>query len=290
MSRRTRVPGPIAQDQTLGNSGERVPPGVSKWISIDVNDGSWTLYDPDSTLISSTTTASGMRIELDEAENNHRWNTGTQNMYRYYRRLKGPDGQFLTWSDFFSVDICVRLETNHTSNSDGTAGSCDHHGVMVGVADESVTNQTSGIEWAGGGGLMHFDDTDNLRLVLGGHTNTVVDNDVNTAKGVFHVSSPFDESDADGNPSTRHVYGFSLNSSDQITRTGGQADAPRANVQSFEYDGTEPVYLFFAGNYGTTTNLGNIVNPDATWQAWYRVNHSRDRVAPAYIPGGGVSG
>ena len=290
MGKRTRVPGPIARDQTLGNTNERVPAGVSKWISIDVNDGSWTLYDPDSTLLSSATTSAGMRISVDENELDHRWNDGTQNFYRYYKKLPGPDGALLTWSDFFSMDIIVRQEANHTSNSDGTTGSCDHHGIMVGISDESVTNQTSGVEWVGGGCIMHQDTSNALRIVLGGTSHVTTDNDTATVKGVFHISGPLDESDGDGHPSMRHVSGFSLNSSDQITRTGAQADAKAANIQSFEFDGTEPVYIFMAGNSGTTTNVGNIVNPDATWQAWYRINYARDRVAPTYIPGGGESG
>tara|TARA_Y100000401_G_scaffold38880_1_gene29440 strand:+ start:34737 stop:35606 length:870 start_codon:yes stop_codon:yes gene_type:complete len=289
MGKRTRIPGPIARDQNLGNSGRRVEPGISKWQSLDVNDGSWTLYDPNNTLVSCSTSTSGMRIQVNKTNNNLRWNNTNQQLYRYHRRLVGPDGEFLSWSDFFSVDIMVKLETLH-ANSNVSNNECDHHGVMVGIASNDVTDSVSAINWAGAGPLMHYDDSAGLRSVVGGDAHTINDQNASCEKILAHISAPLDEGDADGNPSTRHLYCFCIDSNDRITGTGNSADASRPNVQTHEYTGTDNVYLFLAGNFGSTANTGSIDNPDATWKVWYRINQARDRIAPSYIPGGGESG
>jgi hypothetical protein len=291
MGKRLRVPGPIAQDQSLGNTGERVQPGISKWQSIDVNDGSWTLYDPNSVLVSCSTSASGMRIQVDKAENNLRWNASNQGTYRYHRRLAGPDGEFLSWSDFFSIDILIKLGTQHANNdyADANAPS-DKHGIMVGIASNDITDSTASINWAGAGALMHYADSAGMRAVIGGDHHVQNDQNATCVKVNGHISVPIDDGDADGHPCTRHVYGFCIDSNDRVTNTGSGAEAPRANVQIHEYTSSDNVYLFLAGNFGSTVNNSDIDNPDATWQVWYRVNQARDKLSPTYIPGGGESG
>jgi hypothetical protein len=54
---RSRKTGPIQEANTGKNRVYR--PGQSEWISIDINDGTWTENDPNSTLVSKATAAGG---------------------------------------------------------------------------------------------------------------------------------------------------------------------------------------------------------------------------------------
>lgn len=289
MTRRTRVPGPIAQDQTLGNSGERVPSGISKWISIDPMDGTWTKYDPNNTLVSESSTANGFRFAVDKAKNDstYRWNNTKQGSIRWYKRLTGPDGQFLNWDDFFSLELLTECVERHTN----TGNTVDKHGIMVGIGGNGVTNAVANVNWMGSGSTHQFANTTNgngQKIIIGGDSSFANDHSSTCRKGYAVISSPIDGTDADGNPLIKHCFAYCLDSNNRITNNGD--DAPRPSLQTFEFTGTDNVYLFLASTYAAYTDLTNHSNPEATWKIWYRVNVARDGLSPVYTPGGGVSG
>lgn len=289
MSRRTRVPGPITQDQTVGNSGERVPTGISKWISIDVNDGKWTTYDPNSTLVSSSTTANGIRFAVDKTKNDstYRWNNSAQGSIRWHQRLRSPDGEPLAWSDFFSLEILIECHERHAN----TGNSQDYHGVMVGIGGNGVTNSTQGINWMGQGSTHQFPNTTDgsgQKSIIGGDSSISNDHSSTCRKVYGVISTPIDGTDADGDPLIKHAFSYCLDGNNRITNNG--ADAPRPQLQTFEFTGGDDVYLFVASTFAAFRDLTNLDNPEATWKIWYRVNVARDGLSPVYTPGGGVSG
>ena len=285
MSRRTRVPGPITHDQTMGNSGERHSDRLSRWKSIDVNDGRWTLYDPNSSVVSVTTTANGLRIVNDKDETARRWNASSQTTGRYYQKLLGPDGNALTFGDFFSIEFLIKLHTLHGNASlDGS----DRSGITVGICGAGVTNSQQNIKWAGQGAFLK--DTDPaifLQSVIGGDASTNNAQD-GTCVGIHTtISPPVDDDDnGEDNPSTRHVAAVMLDSNNHVVHLSN--GATRAAIQTHEYTVTDNVYLFLALNWGTSIN--GIDDADATWGVWYRVNVARDGLNPTYIPGSGESG
>ena len=285
MNRRTRVPGPVAQDQSLGNSGQRHSDRLSRWQSIDVNDGRWTLYDPNNTVVSTTTTANGLRIVNDNAGTANRWNASNQQNGRWYQKLLGPDGNALTFGDFFSIEFLIKLHTLHANTSvDGS----DRSGVVVGIAGAGITDSVSAIKWAGQGAFLK--DTDPviyLQSVIGGDASTNNAQDSGCVGIHTTISPPVDDNDAgEDNPSTRHVAAVMLDSNNHVVHLSN--GATRAAIQTHEYTVTDNVYLFLAPSWGTTIN--GIDDADATWSVWYRVNVARDGLAPSYIPGGGASG
>ena len=285
MSRRTRVPGPITHDQTMGNSGERHSDRLSRWKSIDVNDGRWTLYDPNSSVVSVTTTANGLRIVNDKDETARRWNASSQTTGRYYQKLLGPDGNALTFGDFFSIEFLIKLHTLHGNASlDGS----DRSGITVGICGAGVTNSQQNIKWAGQGAFLK--DTDPaifLQSVIGGDASTNNAQD-GTCVGIHTtISPPVDDDDnGEDNPSTRHVAAVMLDSNNHVVHLSN--GATRAAIQTHEYTVTDNVYLFLTPNWGTSIN--SIDDADATWGVWYRVNVARDGLNPTYIPGSGESG
>ena len=288
MSRRTRVPGPIAEDQTVGNSGLRFKSGINRWRSVDVNDGGWTLRDPNNGIVSVTTTTDGMRIVTDKDEANHRWHTGNnnQNAGAWYQKLKTPDGADLTWGDFFQVEILVRLHDMH-ANTPGN----DKSGLTVGIASSQITS-TGTVEWMGAH-LFHIGSAaEQLKLFVGGHQNTgsIVDSDCRGAHVVIGHAINDDHNNAnvsgDDDISVRMVHGTMLNSS-------GEATHPEDSLKIYsiiadEFSSTDNVHLFVCANHSTDNNNAN--NPDSTWKVWYRVDLARDGMNPTYIPGGGESG
>lgn len=289
MGKRTRVPGPIANDQTLGNSGRRVNPGISKWISIDPLDGTWTKYDPNNTLVSESVSASGFRFAVDKSKNDstYRWNNTKQGSVRWYKRLTGPDGQPLQWSDFFSLELLTECVERHTN----TGNTVDKHGIMMGIGGNGVTNAVANVNWMGSGSTHQFANTTNgngQKIIIGGDSSFANDHSSTSRKGYAVIAPPIDGTDADGNPMIKHCFAYCLDENNRITNNGD--DAPRPSLQTFEFIGTDNVYLFVASTYASYTDLTNHSNPEATWKMWYRVNVARDGLSPTYRPGGGVSG
>ena len=292
MARRTRIPGPIAQDQILGNTNERVPQGISKWVSVDPSDGSWTVYDPNSTLVSSSTSTSGFRFAVDKDKNSssYRWTASNQGSVRWHKPLIGPDGQTLTWADFFSMEILIEC-TARNANNGSTGVVRDYHGVMVGIGGNGVTNATSGIKWVGQAATHQFaslTDGSGLKSIIGG-TSGISNDHSSTCKKVYGViSAPVDGTDADGNPHTMHTYSLCLDANNRITNDGDDAIQP--NLQGHEYTSSDNLYLFVGSTYAATVGLSSGENPEATWKIWYRLSAARDGLNPTYIPGGGESG
>lgn len=252
-------------------------------------DGTWTKYDPASTLVSESSSANGFRFAVDKAKNDstYRWNNSAQGSIRWYQRLKGPDGQFLNWDDFFSLEILTECVERHTN----TGNTVDKHGIMVGIGGNGVTNATSAINWMGCGSTHQFPNTTNgngQKILIGGDSSFANDHSSTCRKGYGVISSPIDGTDDDGNPLIKHAFAYCLDSSNQITNNGD--DAPRPALQTFEFTGTDNVYLFLASTYSAFTDLANHSNPEATWKIWYRVNVARDGLSPVYTPGGGSSG
>ena len=286
MSKRTRIPGPIVQDQTLGNTGLRFKSGINRWRSIDVNDGKWTLMDPNNGIVSVTTTADGMRIVTDKDETAHRWHTGnSQNAGRWYQKLKTPDGADLKWGDFFSIEFLVRLHDMHANTSD------DKSGLTVGITTSTVGSDGASV-WVGG--HLFFIGTANdaqLEMYVGGTdgTSNFADNDCKGAHFVInHVINDDNDAGSDSaeEAGVRAILGTALNSSGQATHPNNATKVIQQDSSQFAL--TEDVYVFVCANHSTTGGSTN--NPDATWKVWYRLNVARDGVNPTYIPGGGSSG
>jgi hypothetical protein len=284
MGKRTRVPGLIAADQTLGNSGLRFESGVNRWRSADVNDGNWTLYDPNNGIVSVVTSTDGMRIVSDKDETAHRFGTGdsNQNAGRWHTKLKTPDGADLKWNDFFQVEILVKKHAMH-ANLTGD----DKSGLTVGIANSDITNSST-VEWLGS--TLFFIGTNveqQLKCFVGGHQSTAsgTDNDlVGTHTVIGHA---IDDDDGTDNPAVRIVTATLLNSSNQAVHPTSNGFKIHS-INTDEFTGTDDVYLFVCANHSTTG--GSTANPDATWKVWYRVQLARDGLAPTYIPGGGSSG
>lgn len=288
MSRRTRVPGPIVQDQTLGNTEKRQENGLNRWKSLDVNDGSWTLYDPHSTIVSATTTADGIRLVTDKDQNStsRRMSTGNQAAGRYHKKLVGPDGNVLKFSDFFSIEFLIKCHTVH-ANTDGAFSAGDRSGVTVGLAGPNVgsatafdfINQTLFIKGSGANPKMQSQ--------LGGKQGMTSAEDAG-CRGVHTTISPaIDDDDAgDTNPSFRHIAGVMIDSNSDAVHLSNAGT--RSSINSTEFTSTDDVHIFMANNWGTA--VSNIADADATWSIWYRINFNREGLNPVYTPGGGLSG
>lgn len=276
MARRVRVPGPIARDQTLGNTKQRVDVGVGPWTSIDINDGSWTKYDPNSLIINATTSANGVTFELDRLQTNKRWTAGSQNTGRYYREFEGPFGR-LTWTDRFTTEFLVEIHS-----ITGNTGSCDRAGVCLGICDSDVENSNS-VNWVGMTSLTKDISPLSLQGQIGGDSNTANGTHSNTIKLYSCIGPPIDDDDAaDTNPVMPR--GFMYN----IDTNGDQKLSTAMATQTHEYTSSDPLYMFLAFSFGTTTSPTN--NPEFTYKMWYRINMAPDVLSPTYVPGGGVSG
>lgn len=281
MARRSRVPGPVVQDQTLGNTSQRQENGLSRWQSIDLEDGSWTKYDPNAHIKSVSSGTDGNRISVYAAKSNLRWTNNDQTAGRWYSKLIGPDGNALTFNDFFSVEFIIQLQTVHANN----ASSPDKHGCFVGLVDSDVTDTTSGCNWAGMGTSLNTMSSGSAGFKVFAGGDTVYGNSSNSSctKIYGHVSPPIVDQVTSTDPSTRILYAMLLDASDNELLA-----SYIPSIQTFEYTGTDPVYLFVAP-FHTTNNTG-MDDMDATWKLWYRVNLSRDGLGPTFVPGGGSSG
>lgn len=272
MSIRTRITGPI-RHQGVGST-EQLLNGEGRWISIDVNDG-WTLYDPNSTIVSVSTSDAGMRIVSDNASNSERWSASAQGSGRWWKKLIGPFGP-LTWQDKFTLEIIIELDTLHANTA-----LVDRHGVVVGLADSDIESQTGAINWVGMASFLRYVGPAGLQGVIGGDTGTTNGQNASAIKQYAIISPPIDDSDVDNNPSTRRTMMFLLDSNDDLRLTVQSAE------QTHEYTETDDVYLFVASSYGAT--IAGIDDPDATWKIWYRVNLAPDGLSPTYIPKSGTS-
>lgn len=281
MSRRTRIPGPLARDQSLGNSSERQNNGVSRWRSVDLADGSWTKYDPNAHIKSVSSSSSGNRVSVYAAKSNMRWTNDSQTAGRWYSKLIGPDGNALTFNDFFSVEFIIDLNAVHANN----ASTADKHGAFFGIVDSDVTDTTSGCNWAGAGTSINTmsSGTAGFKIFAGGDTGYSNASNSNCTKVYAHISPPIVDQVTGNDPSTRMVYALFIDASDNEL-----LNSHTATIQTHEYTAADPVYLYFAP-FHTTNNTG-LDDMDATWKVWYRVNLSRDGLAPTFIPGGGLSG
>ncbi len=286
MSRRTRVPGPIQRQLSVGNFDQLQPNGISRWRSIDVNDGNWTLYDPSSTIVSVATTSAGMRIVTDETKSGIRWTAGTssdQLTGRWWTILKGPDGKALTFADFVSIEFLIRHETTH-ANTANSFSNGDRSGIVVGIASHEVTDSTT-VPFGGVGLFIQGDGaTPRMQSTIGSQAALTTDGDTDM-RGIYaSIMPPIDDDDVDDNPQIRFVTGCALTSGTQAVGN----DGTRSGTITTEFTVTDSIHLFVANNWGS--NVSNTVDSDNTYKIWYRINLARDGLNPTYIPGGGESG
>lgn len=275
--RRTRVPGPLVHTQSVGNTADRVADGVSRWISVDVNDGKWTkvasadMSNEGTNVETITTTASGMRIVQDIDDDNKNWNQNAHTADRWYTKLKA-DGRELVWSDIFAIEFLVERTAQ---------GAQDRAGIVIGLCHTATLTATANAYWIG---LQAYNRNNTAGMIMrvgsGGGNSEVEDAD--GVKCYANFVPAFDDDDAgDANPMMRRGMGIMLNSSNETVKAGGMPD----NAE--EFTATDPVYLFFSPHFRNTTSQQ--ADPDDTWKVWYRLSYSDDNVSPEYVPGGGVS-
>ena len=287
MSRRTRVPGPIQRQLSVGNFDQLQPNGISRWRSIDVNDGNWTLYDPNSMIVSVATTSAGMRIvtDKDKTASGYRWRAGSsgskQPSGRWWTILKGPDGKPLTFADFVTIEFLIRHETSHANTSE-SAG--DRSGIIIGIASHEVTD-SSDVPFGGVGLFIQGDGaTPRMQSTIGSQGALSTDGDEDM-RGIYaQIMPPIDDDDVDENPQIRFVTGCALTSGTQAVGN----DGTRSGTITTEFTATDSIHLFVANNWAST--VANIADSDNTYKIWYRINVARDGLTPTYIPGGGESG
>ena len=283
MDKRGRIPGPIQKNLSVGNLDDLVNNGVSRWQSIDVHDGSWTLNNVDSILINNSSSAAGMRFETDYNQRSSRWNATNQDVPRFYKQLPPHNGRTLTWADKFQIEFLIERVDVH-----GNATTADKSGITVGIADESCQTLVSDVEWMGLQCSQQLNqtidgvaNTKGLQVQVGGDGHVGGSNGSATNKGYGIIAPNFDGTDDDGNTSTLHGMCFGFNTSNQYVN---QANC---NANTHEYIGTHAVYLFLATMWTGTVSIS--ANSDATWKAWYRINLSENLLSPDWQLGGGES-
>ena len=279
MSKRPRVPGPIVRTQNLGNTSERTEPGVTPWTTVDVNDGSWTKYDPNNGIVSVATSTGGMRIVWDSAESAHRFTNSTFQAGRWHKKLKHPDGHDLTWSEFFNVEILTQLQSMNANTPDD-----DKSGISFGIAGVDITNSTTN-EWIGAAHYFIGSGDERLKTFCGGSDGWSSNASNETVGAFVRIAPPIDDDDGgDVNPRTLRVSATCLDSNRDVVASDGIV---AASNRTHEWTATDNVYLFLSPNW-STTNTG-VDDADSTWKIWYRVTVARDGLNPTYVPGGGDS-
>ena len=269
MSRGTRIPGPINNQTNMKQHRQFI--GQSEWISIDVNDGSWTANDPNSTLVSASTAAAGMTISLESDRDSDTWSISAQTCARWIKALTTPSGSLMKWEDEFGVEFLVqRMST--TANDENMLAVC--------LSDDptDTTNQ----KWAGG--HVTCDSDGDIELRYGG------DQDLNTIVGAAADlgSSPkayincllqiADDRSSDALEPIGVVGALMDNDSDIIGGNMGQ------NGQNIAWNNSNNVYLVVAAGWRGT---GASSDSSAVWKVWYRLTHSFSKMNPPYVPGGG---
>tara|TARA_R100001163_G_scaffold65376_1_gene62327 strand:- start:55 stop:879 length:825 start_codon:yes stop_codon:yes gene_type:complete len=274
----------------LGNTFERRNNFLSQWRSIDVNDGGWTLYDPNSTIVSATTTTDGIRLvtDKDTTGSSNRMSTSQQGAGRYWQKLVGPDGDPLTFADFFSIEVLIKCHQIHANHDDSTSFPAgDRSGVTVGFSGPGVTDSTS-FNFVNITLYVKGTGANPKMQAQGGGKDGMISGEDTHCRGVYCLMCPaIDDDDAgDDNPSIRDIAYQLLDSNNDATHDSNALK--RAGVNNLEFTKTDEVYLFFSNNWGT--DVSNIADADGTWKVWYRVNVARDGLNPTYVPGGGLSG
>ena len=270
MSRRTRKTGPIKGSHTGKNEVSR--PGQSEWISIDINDGTWTENDPNSTLVSKSTSSNGMAISLESDRDSDDWTVSAQDCVRWFKPLTTPIGTLMKWEDEFGVEFLVQ-RVSTTANDEN---------FLVACLSDDPTDQ-SNQKWAGG--KMVNDTNGDLQLRIGG------DQDLNLGTGAAadlgstpkcYISCMLQIADNRSSDAIEPigVNGIVLNSDNDALSN------MLANGQNIGWNNSNNVYLVIAAGWEAS---GASSDSSAVWKVWYRLTHSFSKMDPLYITGGGVS-
>ena len=267
-SNRTRLTGPIAHQTTLKQRKEII--GRSEWISIDINDGSWTQNDPNSTLVSTSTAAAGMTISLESDRDSDDWTSSAQDCVRWYKPLTTPAGSLMKWEDEFGVEFLIQ-RVSTTANDEN---------FLVACLSDDPTDQTNQA-WAGG--KMVNDTNGDIQLRVGG------DQDLNLGTGPAagigstpkcYINCMLQIADDRSSDAIEPigVAGIVLNSdSDALTNM-------LMNGQNIGWNNSNLVYLVIAAGWEAS---GASSDSSTVWRAWYRLTHSFAKMDPQYVPGGG---
>jgi len=275
--KRSRVPGPIQNTAPIGNSGDRVGPFTSPWVSLDPLSSGWSLTNPHSDVIKTVSVDSnGIKFQLEIDDDNRRWNQTTQDSPRYYKKLQGDRGP-LTWGDKFTMEFLV---WRTAVDANASSGGQDDAGFVVGIADASCVSDTSDVEWVGCGVYSRKSAAQEIMFQAGGDTEVTSVQNSAFVRGYIQINPPFDEqSDADGNPAIHRV---TVNGLDANNRFEGQGVSGN---QTHEFVGTDPVYLFLSPTFRSATS--GLADPDFTFKIWYRINEDPERFDPLYVPNQG---
>ena len=278
--RKTRLPGPIQNSAPIGNSADLVGIFTTPWVSLDPTSSGWALSNPLGGVINSVTVdASGIRFQLEYDNKHRRWNQTTQDSPRYYKQLQGDRGP-LTWADKFTIEF---LAWRTAVDANASSGGQDDAGFVIGIADSSCISDTSDVEWVGCGCYNKKSSAQEIIFQAGGDTAITTVQNTGFQRGYIQINPPFDEQDdADGNPAVHRV---TVNGLDLNNRFEGQGVSGDQNHPDLQFVGTDPVYLFLAPTYRSSTS--GLSDPDFTWKIWYRISEDPERFEPQYTPNQG---
>jgi hypothetical protein len=269
MSRTSRKPGPINLQTTQKQYRQYI--GQSEWISIDVNDGSWQANDPNSTLVSCSTSSSGMTIALESDRDSDTWSSAAQTCARWFKPLTTPSGSLMKWEDEFGVEFLVqRVSTN--ANDENMFVAC--------LSDDPT--DTSNQAWAG---LRMTNDSDgDLELQYGGDQDLVKitgdSGDLGSSpRGYVNCMLQIADDRSSDAIEPIGVAGVLLDNDNDVI--GGNMGN---NGQNVSWNNSNNVYLVVAAGW---TASGASSDSSAVWKAWYRLTHSFAKLDPMYVPGGG---
>ena len=269
MSRTSRKPGPINLQTTQKQHRQFI--GQSEWISIDINDGSWTASDPNSTLVSASTSSSGMAISLESDRDSDTWSAANQTCARWYKPLTTHVGSLMGWGDEFGVEFLIQ-RVSTTAN--------DENFLVCAISD--APTDTSGQPWAGA--KMVCDSDGDIELKYGGDTalNTITGDsgELGSAPKVYCncLLQIADDRSSDAIEPVGVAAVLLDNDGDVI---GGNMGLKQ---QTFGWNAGNNVYLVVGAGWEAS---GASSDSAAVWKAWYRVTMSFSKMDPPYVPGGG---
>ena len=257
---RTRVPGRIDRN----GLGQIVRKGISDWIPININDGSFQTDDPNNVVSSTSTSSAGVRFVNNQAAFDHHMTNAEDGAAAFYKILTTDDGQPMLFSDpGWSVEFLIKKQVSNNDNASINISICDD------PSDRSNRN------WLGAtysnltsGSCKWYVGTANG---MNSGTNAASD------RFMFHIFNALDTSGDDDNNEITHVISYANINSDLNALQHGA----KTNVTQ-EYDQGDLCYLMISSGFDNASTSQPANDSDGTWKIWYRLNFSPQGIDPEY--------